>query len=571
MFDTLFLRPLSDPEDLFDIIGEKHSIAGFKRLRREAQAKAFQRMQRDGKREITLDGIYDCLDELPVPASQLRDEELQLELALTIPNPRLIDVFKETLAQKRVVITSDMYLPRAFFDELFRRHGLQPPALFISSERNATKRDVGELFDIVANDLDVEHACLLHIGDNAISDIERAKEKGLATYHYVDWASPVKTTGGGASASLASNLYRVLERAPARGTFAELGFRFGGPAATGFLDWIARKSREDRIDLILFVSRDGHILERLASSLGAGQLPEYAYFKGSRVAFTMAATDDANFDSQIDFFLAGSHGLKPFEVLERIGIEPPADSVMDDLGLGAATTVSDANMSRMRDFLSAYRATILQACRRNRRGLLQYLIQAGVKPGMRVAMVDVGWNGTTQEALDMALAKLMDVQLYGYYLCLNESKECLRRKAKLRMDALFSNASIGASRVTRVYENRVAVELFFSAPHDAVIGYQPSFNGSVGVIEDPGRSAVDHHAQVSIEIGNAIADFDQGYRALCRTIGVKPDPLATAIPLADFVERIDQDALRLLSSVENFDAWGSSRNQRVALSTYIVT
>jgi HAD superfamily hydrolase (TIGR01549 family) len=571
VFDTLFVRPLSDPEDLFDIIGEKHGIANFKRLRREAQARAFQQMQRDGKREITLDGIYDCFDALPVPARQLRDEELQLELSLTIPNPRLIEVFKEALSQKRVVITSDMYLPRAFFDELFQRHNLQPTAFFISSQRNATKRDVGELFDIVANELDVPPARLLHIGDNAVSDIERAKQKGLATYHYVDAALPVKTKGGGTCASLASNLYRVLEKAPQTGTFAELGFRYGGPAATGFLDWIARKAKEDRIDVVLFVSRDGHILQRLASRLDAGTLPKFVYFKGSRVAFTMAATDEANFDSQIDFFLAGSHGLKPFEVLERIGVEPPADALMNDFGLGAETPVSDANMNRMRDFLSAYRAKILQVCRSTRRGLLQYLIEHGVEEGMRVAMVDVGWNGTTQEALDMVLPKLMNVELHGYYLCLTESNDCLSRRKRMRMSALLSSESIGAQRAERVYANRVAVELFFSAPHDAVIGYRPSTHGQPAAIEDPGRVPNDRHAVVSDEIGGAIEAFDRCYRQTCREIGLDANPLDTAMPLADFVENVDRSALDLLSSVEDFDAWASTRNKRVALSTYIVS
>lgn len=569
VFDTLFVRPLADPEDLFDFVGEKFGIDDFRRLRQEAQAQAFQRMQETGQKEITLDGIYACFERLPVPASVVRDAEYELELALTVPNPRLVDVFRQTIAAKPVVITSDMYLPRSFFDELFRRHGLQPAAIFISSERNATKRDTGELFDLVSRELGVPPARILHIGDNPLSDVERARQRGLAAFHYVDPLAPPKRSRLVPSASIASSLIRSVADRPVPRSFAEFGFRYGGPAAVGFINWIARKAAQDRIDVVLFVSRDGYIPERLAHSLPPENLPRFCYFKGSRVAFTLAATDESNFDAQMEFFLAGAHGLRPIEVLERLGVEPPADPVMDDLGLGAGVVIGDADMGRIRDFLSAFRAEILQVCRRNRRGLLNYLIQAGVEPGMRVAMVDVGWNGTTQDAFELALGKLMPVELFGYYLCLNDSDDCRRRQKRLRMDALLTSESIGAQRLASVYANRVAVELLFSAPHEAVIGYRDRIGGGVDIVEDPGRIEMDGQAEVAAEIASGVEQFAHEFRRLCAEIGHVADPLATALPIVDLVQSIDHETRALLASVKNFDAWGSTRNQRVALTEYL--
>lgn len=569
VFDTLFVRPLADPEDLFDIIGKKFGITSFRRLRKEAQVRAFQRMQENGQKEITLDGIYACFDSMSVPTSMLRDAEYQLELALTLPNPDLMDVFKQTIANKPVVITSDMYLPQAFFDDLFRKHGLQPSATFISSERNATKRDTGELFDLVSQELGIDPGRILHIGDNPLSDVERAEQKGLSAYHYVDPTRQQKSSYFPPSASIASSLIRSVSDRPLPGSFTELGFRFGGPAAVGFLDWIARKSTQDKIDIILFISRDGYILERLAHTIPTEILPRFTYFMGSRVAFTLAATDETNFNTQMEFFLAGAHGLQPIEVLERLGVTPPADWVMDDLGLGSGIVISNDNIGRIRDFVWACRKEILQICRRNRRGLLNYLKQVGIETGMRVAIVDVGWNGTTQDAFDLALSKLMQVELFGYYLCLNESDDCSRRRQRLRMDALLSRESIGLERVTAVYTNRVAVELFFSAPHDAVIGYQDFIGKDVGIIEDPGRIPIDGHARISMEITDGIEQFALTFRNLCKEIGLIADPLATALPVVDFIESIGAETRALLASVENFDAWGSTRNQRVALATYL--
>src|SRR5688572_24381230 len=97
VFDTLFVRPLCDPEDAFDLIGAKYGIAGFRSLRRTAQSEAFRSMRETGRAEITLDGIYDHVRGTTVPAERLRQFEYDLELALTVPNPELIGVFREAI------------------------------------------------------------------------------------------------------------------------------------------------------------------------------------------------------------------------------------------------------------------------------------------------------------------------------------------------------------------------------------------------------------------------------------------------------------------------------------------
>ena len=569
IFDTLFLRLLREPEDVFDLLGHRYDIANFRTLRQQAQQRAFQRMHEAGNEEITLDGIYACFDSVSVPASTLRDAELDLELNVTVPNPRLIDVFKAALADKPVVITSDMYLPRAFFDELFRRHGLQPSGIFVSSERNATKRDRGALFDIVARELGVAPSRILHIGDNPLSDTTRAQERGFSTFHYVDTVAASRLAQSTPLASLGSGLPRVIPDAPTIGTFRDLGFRYGGPAAVGFLDWIASQARRDRIDRVLFVSRDGYVLERMAREMDGQGLPPFSYFKGSRVAFATAAANESSFDELTDFFVAGAHGLRPIEVLERIGVTPPADSVMEDLGLGADVVVGDGNIGKVRGLLRACRADILRVCRRNRRGLFQYLVELGIRPGMRVAIVDVGWNGTAQEMLELALQGLMDIDVFGYYFCLNDSEQTRAREKAMRMNALLSRSSIDSARLAKIYANRAAVELFFSAPHDAVIGYESGVGGSVLPIEDPGRIPMPDQGGISRQIIDGMLAFNRHFSEKRALLKLTSDPLSAVAPLLHYIEHIDDASRVLFEQVENFDAWASTRNQRVTLTTYL--
>src|SRR6201999_1505232 len=119
---------------------------------------------------------------------------------------------------------------------------------------------------------------------------------------------------------------------------------YGGPAGVGFLDWIAAEAKRDGIDHLLFVSRDGYVLHKLAALREPGSLPASSYFFGSRVAFAMASMDERNFESQSDFLVAGAGDLAPAELLERIGVTPPAEHVLEDLGLGPTLSLKLQDM-----------------------------------------------------------------------------------------------------------------------------------------------------------------------------------------------------------------------------------
>jgi FMN phosphatase YigB (HAD superfamily) len=568
VFDTLFVRPLVRPEDAFDLLGERFAIPEFRAIREKAQREAFRRMQEAGRGEITLDGIYACMPPLSVSADQLRDAELELELELTQPNPELLALFNETAARMPVVITTDTYMPRSFFERLFDRHGIGRVPMFVSAERDATKRDSGALFQLLTAELGLPAARVLHVGDNLRADVEQAGNRGLSAFHYRS-SRRVEPNAPSASASLAAALVKVHVEPTPVDSFYGFGFRYGGPAAVGFLDWIAQQAREDRVDLLLFISRDGYVLERLAAGNGISGLPRSEYFPGSRVAFTLAATNEHNFASQIDFMLSGAHGLAAREVLERIGVPPPAESVLADLSLGGEVVLDDASIPRLAQLLYGYRGEILKVCRRNATGLLNLLLAHGVKPGMRLGMVDVGWNGTTQDALRQALAPLFDVTLWGYYLCLVDSPECRRRQTSMNMRAMFSKDNLPDDVLRQIYAKRVAVELLFSAPHDAVIGYETIADRSVRPIEDPGRGgSVGDLAAVVREILRGVEDFSAGFRNVCKRIDHRPDPLEVARTLLALVGPAAAPTLSILAGIGNFDAWGSSRRRHLSIRDY---
>jgi predicted HAD superfamily hydrolase len=570
VFDTLFVRPLSDPEDAFDMLGERFGIAGFRRIRCDAQIEAFRQMHLAGRGEITLDGIYACISGLPagVSAASLCQAEIELELALTVPNADLIDIFKDVVGRKRVVVVSDMYMPQSFFETLFDKYALPRVPMYISSDRGATKRDHGELFDRVVAELGVAPNEVLHIGDNPHGDVLRAREHGLQAFHYINAVEASYTVSPSLGASIAAAMVKLHDRRDAVNTFYGLGYRFGGPAALGLLEWVRDQTVLDAVDVVLFVARDGYVLDQLVQHGHAPGMPPHAYFPGSRVAFALSTINEHNFDRWMDFLVSGCYGLSPDEVLERIGVTAPERSVMEDLGLGDAIIIDAENLGRVRDFLSAYRAEIIRTAARNRRGLFNLLHSLGIRAGMRVAMVDVGWNGTTQETMRNALAELLDVELVGYYLGLANSAECHRRRAEMPMKALLDSSSVGAERMAKLHGRRVGMEMMFCAPHEATIGYELKGDGKVRAIEDAGRGA-DHLRlrEVVRELIQGMLDFADSYKVVSDRLQYRARASELAEAALDFAH-MPVEYCDVLYTLKNSDAWGSSRNFGMTIGDY---
>ncbi|MCF5507458.1 MULTISPECIES: HAD family hydrolase [Pseudomonas] len=568
-FDTLFIRPLANPEDAFDILGRQFAIADFRERRRAAQVEAFRRMHAVGRKEITLADIYACFAETVVPSSELMRAEYALELALVEPNPEMFALFCTLLdTGKPVVITSDMYLSADFFIDALRPHGLAHVPLFISADCNATKRDAGELFDVVVSQLGLTAGDILHIGDNQQADVTRPCEKGLMAFHYrASREHAVKKTAS-LTTSIGHGLLRTSARYIPSGSYAELGFIYGGAANFGFLQWVRERTRLDHVDHVLFLSRDGYALERIAQAQVDSGFPAFCYFLGSRTAYTLAAIKADNFSQFMPFLLSGSEGLAPCELLERIGVQPPSPSIMADLGLGAGVCVSVSLHEKLASFLYAYRWEILKVCQRNRRALYCYLRQLGIGAGSRVALVDVGWSGTTQEAFELAVRPLMDLEVLGYYFCLADTPERLRREQTQRMSAMVTAASTSAATIARIYANRVAVELFFSAPHHSVIGLQAGAKGIEPVL-DAGRGNIGNFLQIAQEVSHGVESFAVHYGELQQRLGVLASPLQIAWPLIELVTEERGPNHQLLEQVKNFDAWGSSRNHELSLADYL--
>ncbi|WP_052380194.1 MULTISPECIES: hypothetical protein [unclassified Pseudoalteromonas] len=568
-FDTLFVRPLCKPEDAFDILGIQLDIEDFRERRKHAQALGFQQMHAMGLKEITIEMIYDNFITDQYTTQQLVDAEYELELKLVHPNAELVDIYEMALSQgKTVVITSDMYLPRSFFVKALELHNISMVPIFASSSDNATKRDHGDLFDVMSNKLGVDKAGILHLGDNYQGDVEKAIEKGLQAYHYLPKRVPEAPLHYSPAASLARGSIQLHYPVVAEKSCFELGFQYGGPACLSYLQWIENKAKEDKIDKVLFLARDGFLLKQIVDEYKSVDFPKYDYFYGSRTTFNLAAINEDNFNEAIPYFLSGSEGLSPFEILERIGVAAPDAGVMESLGLDDGLILNASNDIDMQRFLHAFRWEILKVCKRNRRALFKYLNELNIKSGDNIALIDVGWSGSSQESFIKVVKQLIDVNVFGYYFCLAETSEKKERENSQNMAGLISAESVDIKTLNDIYKNRVTIETFFSAPHDTVIGLQ-IHNSKVFPVTDTGRGEKYESINKVKEINEGGFYFSQKYQQLLTRLAFPSSTEELHWLLIDFVTSGKWGDISHFSEMNNFDTWASTKNKNISLVDYL--
>jgi predicted HAD superfamily hydrolase len=566
-FDTLFTRPVKDPEHVFEIMALRHGLPDFTEKRKMAQTDAFQRMHAAAKSEITLDDIYSCISYPKQFQAELMASEYNIELSILIPIQEVVELFQYlNKIGREVIITSDMYFSKQFFLDVLKKHGLPIVQLYISCECNATKRDSGEIFNCILNDLNLNASDLLHIGDNSVSDFDRASEKGICSYLYKTRTDKnIKYTG--LIDSISCGLHQSYAEQTGEISFFDIGFIYGGPAAIGFLNWLKSQFKKDKIDHVLFLSRDGFILDKIYNKSIDEASPRTSYFLGSRTLFTLAGITDNNFSDHIPFFISGAQGLAPRELLERIGVTPPSLHVLRDLGMGDDVTVSTQNEDKIASFLYALRWEILKVCQKNRRALYSYLKTIGINNGSRVGFVDVGWRGTTQIAFENVVHKIIDAKIFGYYLCLVNKFD-----SSYNMSAMLCNKTISTKELELIYKNRVIVEQFFTAPHDTVIGLTSRPQQSlIDPVFDQGRQGWTmalKNQDIASEFCNGIEMFANHFFNLPEDIKSLFIPMEMIQPMIGLTKNLCSDISNKMSQIQNFDAWGSSRNFNLTVKNY---
>ena len=286
IFDTLLLRTYVNPADLFLHLEKKSGEKGFYIERIDAEKRC--REKYGNREDIVFDDIY---EEIREQYKYLKTFELKLEERVLHQNWQLKSLYDYALTMhKKVIITSDMYLPKEFLEKILVKNGFPIfDSIFVSGELGKTKSS-GSLFKLILSRYSIDPHQLFHIGDNEYCDYKLPKKLGIRSYLYNKISEQYFkkfrylkefyiSNSGTLEVSILVNLIGeyMLRENGCRNYWIGLGFRCAGPIAYAYSNYIKKEVKKRKITKLLFIARDGYLLKKICNLLGVDIDSFYVY------------------------------------------------------------------------------------------------------------------------------------------------------------------------------------------------------------------------------------------------------------------------------------------------------
>ncbi|MBI2571345.1 MAG: HAD family hydrolase [Candidatus Schekmanbacteria bacterium] len=463
--------------------------------------------------------------------------ELSLELAVCAVRPGIRSVIERLRERgKTIIATSDMYLGEALLRAIFRDKGIEHlfDHFYVSGDHGAGKYS-GRLFWRIVADLGVAPSEIAHVGDNPEADARAPARLGIRAHlfrdppdirrrdrlaFYGELGRPRRFWRG---RHLLEVCLSIAENEPdgARpdNAYARYGWEVLGPVYCAFTLGVIERLQRAPVAKLFFPSRDGYLPYRVFTELwpklAASAPPETSYLYVSRqtASTALAAFGLSYEDAIVPFNNPRQRGLqsvfKAFGLPDALLAGLAAEHGMADL----TVPLDDPRDVRFDAFLRDDRVQrrVQQQAAAPRELLAEYLGQEGFFGQSAVALVDIGWNGTIQQALWRTFRQRADCpRLQGYYLAFSGGIP-YRFGSGNEVEGLLFDARRGepVERVCVHYE-----ELFEESarsPEATTIGYRRADNGG-GVV--PILKAEDAPERGSERLSNAmIGAIQQGVLA----------------------------------------------------------
>lgn len=546
LFDTLLLRPFLSPAGFHDYLKP-----GYAAVRRQAE----QAARLSEGRDPDLDAIHRALARLrpDLPVADLQQLEKDTDARLLQLRPALASLLEgET---RPVVALSDTYYHAP---EL---RGMLPPALQTrigevrASCDTGERKDTGDAWRRIAADPGNDPARWLHVGDNACSDVQLPQDLGFRPpLHVLRPASLLETVPAlrplhpGAAAGIrwqdslwlglvANRLSRLADESPdcfstgfVLPDAATLGYIAVGPLVHDFVAWVAREALHGGNSDLLFLAREGWLLEqcfnRLAATTPRLQNVRGHYFLASRRATGLAslgAGDDHAGDNLARLFAGTFTGPLADLLRARLGVEAAAlaETRGLDRGMAYLPGMSDDIAQRLQPLLPELLA-MAEAERDAYRGYFGEIV--GNNESTPVA-VDIGYSATIQSHL----ARLLDRPVQGAYMALKASAMTTPSSSAARH---FDGRRGDDPETSPILRNDLLLESLLTAPAAQLSHFQRDSAGRIVPRFVAGTEPPDPGLVAQVHAG-ALAFVDDLHRVVGEdALDVGFDPHRLQVPLA---------------------------------------
>jgi HAD hydrolase, family IA, variant 1 len=439
LFDTLIFRTLQSPQDVFRVIpilyNERNTVEKvdehkFYIDRIFAECKARKKAE---KEEVSLDEIYSNLEYPDLLRDILKEIEIEFEIKNCIKNEAIIPILQECLKlRKKIIITTDMYLPRKCIVEILKKIDVTYEKLYISAEVGLTKLS-GHLYDYILRDLNIDNTRIMHIGDNLITDISKAKSRGIEAM-LRPAQGPAKFYSSnrvGLNPGL-NHLISLANHCSDNTVERRIGEFTLAPFLFEFCHWINKKKKELKINKLYFLAREGYLIKKIYEMLFPEESENCIYLRLNKNIMRLPAL---YYDSSVETLigLLPSKSIFTWEQIIQILVNGSDENILNisgcqnDIGIDIKDEVSvqDLLAHKYDDVINTILLTIREKCREQNELLFLYLEQNGLFD-CTVGLVNNSINGNTQIKLEEICQRTnCKINMYGFQFV--KSVSCERK------------------------------------------------------------------------------------------------------------------------------------------------
>lgn len=466
-FDTLFWRKMASPIDVFTVIDPSIDIVS--RVQAEQRARA-KKMINCGHSEVNLAEIYKQL--LPLANPTLIDEYIQKEIAAEIkygflhePSINLLKLAKEK--KYKTIIVSDIY-----FNKTQLRHiitSLSPQVsyliddIYCSSEHGVGKTT--GLWDKVLNQEKVPAAQLIHIGDNKAADFISPNKLGIDAIHFRHTHDEINKIFRQRESVATLIFPKLRKEAPIpnlwHSWFSEnvddetsaqklIGWGILGPTLRCFANKIFEDYKKKNNTKIAFLMRDG-FMPRLAFNILHPEIETHDVYI-SRLCSIRASfiskesisdhiiTLFNSMDDDIAVQYVNDETLKL--VSKHFGINQK-----DMISLKKKLSQGNYKINELIKIILSknYTQHIINNSMQYRKKLIKHIINStGIKAGDHLLLVDLGYEGTTQNLLQTILQEELSITISGCYMIVSYTPEWKSNRTGIVTPETFDYRTIKA-------------------------------------------------------------------------------------------------------------------------------
>lgn len=472
VFDTLLKRDVSFPEDVFQLAEMKYNtehsspIRNFKNRRTAAEKAA--REKQHGK-EVTLQEIYDEFDE---EMDELMSIEMAIEMQVSCVNPLIEEIYQYCIhTKKKVYIISDTYLGSTVIKELLHKNGItEYNGLYVSSECGVMKR-YGELYRYVLDKEGLDPRELVHIGDNKRADFLMPKKLGIHSICIPKDVSNTEYLSHGSENIDRRSLFSYINnRLPyCKNRNFAIGYEIYGPLLYGFVKWLISKVNTEKS--ILFFARDCHVVKQAFEKMDKAEQYKSTYFLASRKSLIVPILyENSSLDQVEKLIISEPLRLTLGGLLNKFGLESDKYAAhAEKYGLTLETILQRNKLCENKSlarFWDDIVPIVKQDVKRSHNLFFEYFDRFDFTDEIQV--VDIGWRGTMQYCLKNLLPE--KYKIHGYYLGVREDTLLNRSE----YDGFYLDGEDDEDKRVFLASVSALIEIFFSAPHGSVKGYDES-------------------------------------------------------------------------------------------------